>query len=224
MVRHLRAVPGASEFAIPDKIEYRTARNRSNVNQKDLTELGILGVLNEWEALSLETIHDRLQHNFGSYWTYSYGTLLPRVTQLEEDGYVDVAKGSDDSFPGDSVDGQTFEITPTGRERLQALLRQPLAALEDPTQRHKLMIKLGFIHHLPPDERTEELDSLIDRLHEFRREWVEALEAHDDETMEPFAAHGYRVRLIELSIEIIDTITRWLEDVRAEAQSASLET
>jgi DNA-binding PadR family transcriptional regulator len=147
--------------------------------------------------------------------------LVPAVSRLQEDGSVTIASDVDETFPGDADGSQAYAITDSGRERLQELLQRPVAALDDPTERHKLMIKLGFIHHLPPADRAGELDTLIDRFYGFRQEWTEALEAHDEATMAPFDAHGYRVKLVELSIEILDTIIRWLEEIRSDARPAS---
>jgi hypothetical protein len=36
------------------------------MDQQAITEIGVLGLLNEWEALTLEKIHERLQQNFGA--------------------------------------------------------------------------------------------------------------------------------------------------------------
>jgi len=180
------------------------------MTNRPLVELGILGLLNEWDQLSIDTIQDRLQHNFGSFWTFSYGALLPVVSELEEKGHVQPGADDGDAFRG-AEGSHPYEITEEGRNRLEDLLRQPLADVKDPQQRHKVIIKLGFIHHLPPEERTAEFDHLIDRFVTFRREWQEIRDEHDSTTMAEFDGHGYRVELIDLSIEMIDTLIDWLE-------------
>jgi len=185
---------------------------------RPLVEVAILGFLNEWNQLSIDTLSDRLRHNFGPFWTFGYGTLLPAVSELEDRGHVRLVTGGEDTFPeteeteaGTDESEYTYEITAEGRERLQELLRQPLADVEDPKQRYRVIIKLGFIHHLPPEDQAAEFGRLIDRFTTFRTEYEEVRDDHDRETMADFDRHGYRVELIDLSIEMIDTLVDWLE-------------
>lgn len=183
---------------------------------RPLVEVAILGFLNEWNQSSIDTIYERLKHNFGPFWTFGYGTLLPAVSELEENGHVRLVADGEDGFP-DAKEEYPYAITDAGRERLRELLTEPLADIEDPEQRYRVIIKLGFIHHLPPEEQAEEFDRLIDRFMSFRTEYEEIRDHHDPETMADFDRHGYRVELIDLSIEMIDTLVDWLERHREQA-------
>jgi len=177
---------------------------------RPLVEVAILGFLSEWNQSSIDTLYNRLKHNFGPFWTFGYGTLLPAVSELEKKGYVRLVADGEDGFP-DSKEKYPYAITEDGRDRLQELLGKPLADVTDPKQRYQVIIKLGFIHHLPPEEQVEEFGRMIDRFATFRGEWEEIRDQHDRETMADFDRHGYRVELIDLSIEMIDTLVDWLE-------------
>lgn len=166
------------------------------MEQRQLTELGVLGFLNEREA-SLGTIQDRFNHNFGRHQFAGHGVLEPALARLREQGHV---RGS-----------PTYRITESGRDRLRELLREPVSDVADPTQRPHLLVKLGFLHHLPPSEQDDEVARLEDQFHRARAEWIDVANAHGADE----AAHsGYRLELIELTIQLLDAQLEWIGELR----------
>lgn len=167
------------------------------MDHRELTELGVLGVVAEGAA-DVETIRERLQHVFGRYWSVSYGAIGPTVSRLLEAGYL--AKGEDDRYVA----------TQAGRDRLAALLREPVEDVADPTQQPQFVVKLGFLHHLPPAERSDELAALEDRFVRARERFADARTAHDEAVDEPV---GVRRDLQELTIRLLDVQLEWLREL-----------
>lgn len=173
------------------------------MEQRDLATLGILGVLAEKERETVQNIHDTLQHNFGRYWGASTGILGPTMTRLEERGHVELKL----------VDGTgTYQITESGGHRLQSLLREPLEDVSGSPLQAPLVMKFGFLHHLPPTEQRHEIDALTDQLRTARAELVDVRSRHktavDDER-----DTGYRGDLIRLRIFVLDALLEWLDTI-----------
>jgi DNA-binding PadR family transcriptional regulator len=178
------------------------------MDQRELASLAVLGVLAETEAATVDQIHNKLQHNFGRYWGASTGILIPTLSQLEDDGRVRSVS---------IKRGFGYEVTDDGRDRLRTLLEEPVEDLSHPSFRSHLMMKLGFLHHLPPETQRDELRSLEDQLHQARDRLLTINERHEAEK-EPSADTGYRSDMIDLRIRIIDAFLDWLETVRPEPQ------
>jgi len=173
------------------------------MDQRRLIELGVLGLLAEREA-SLDALRERFNHNFGRHQFAGYGTLRPTLDRLCEEGH---AAGAD-----------SYRITTAGRDRLRELLAEDVPAVDDPAHRPHLLIKLGFLHHLPPTRQDEELAALEDKFHAAREKWVEAAAVHDDPEVE-MGDTGYRRELIELTVDLLDTQLDWLGRLRASLEA-----
>ncbi len=175
-----------------------------------LAELGVLGILTE-ESADAETVRERLRHNFSRYWTAGYGALEPTLERLREDGHVaavtSVTAGRRET---------EYAITDDGRERLRTLLNEPIPEDEIPMGGPRLVLTLGFLHHLPADERSERFAALIDRFERARSRWNDVKTAHEETGAEPA---GYRRDLQELAIRLIDTYCLWLTDLRDELET-----
>lgn len=173
------------------------------MDQRSIASLGILSVLAEQESATIRDVHDRLRHSFGRYWGASTGVLGPTMTRLEENGYVELSLGDG---------GDPYRITDSGLERLRSLLREPLEDIEHSPLQPPLLMKLGFLHHLPLDEQRREIDRLTDRLRTARAELVDLRSVHerevDDET-----DTGYRGELIRLRILVFDAVLEWLDTI-----------
>ena len=127
----------------------------------------------------------------GSQWCHRFNPYL------RETGHV---RGS-----------RTYRITESGRDRLRKLVRERVSDVDDPGQRPHLLLKLGFLHHLPPSEQDEEVARLEDQFHRARAEWIEVANAHGADE----AVHsGYRLELIELTIQLLDTQLEWIGELR----------
>lgn len=166
------------------------------MEQRFVIKLGVLGFLNEGEA-TLKRIQERFNHRFGRHQFAGYGPLEPLMEHLREEEYV---RGSG-----------TYAITEPGREHLQTLLRERVSDVTDPNHRPHLLVKLGFLHHLSRSDQREELAHLEDQFSQARSEWIEAANAHDGGA----TTHSEeRLKLIDLTIQLIDTQLEWIRKHR----------
>ena len=173
------------------------------MDQRTIANLGILGVLAERESASIRDVHDTLRHSLGRYWGASTGVLGPTMTRLEENGHVELSLADG---------GDPYRITDSGVERLRSLLREPLEDVADAPLQAPMLMKLGFLHHLPLDEQRRELARLTDQLKTARAELVDLQSVHeaavDDET-----DAGYRFDLIRLRVFVLDAVIEWLDTI-----------
>lgn len=73
------------------------------------------------EPMTGYTIRQTIQEVLGQFWSESYGQIYPTLHRLVRAGLVAPdAQGR--------TSGTTFRITPAGRRRLRALLREPIPA------------------------------------------------------------------------------------------------
>lgn len=173
------------------------------MDQRTIASLCTLGVLAEEESATVQDVHDKLQHNFGRFWGASTGILGPTMTRLEESGHVELTL----------VDGVgTYRITESGFQRLESLLREPIEDVSSSPLQAPLVMKLGFLHQLPPAEQRAEIDALADRLRTARAELVDVKSMHETEVDEEHAT-GYRGDLIRLRIFVLDALLEWLDTI-----------
>ncbi|MDS0477008.1 hypothetical protein [Natrinema sp. 1APR25-10V2] len=178
------------------------------MNQRELATLGALGVLAEEETATVRAVHETLQHNFGNYWGASTGVLGPTMTRLEEAGHVGLTL----------TDGGTYRITESGIARLQSLLRDPVDGLSSSPLQPQLVMKLGFLHHLPLPEQREEIDALADRVRTAREELGDVKSIHEAE-VDDAVDTGYRGDLILLRIFVLDALLDWLDALEIDCVS-----
>jgi len=176
--------------------------------QRDsVIELGVLGLLAERDA-SPADLQDRFNHNFGRHQFVGRGRLDPTLARLRESDHVTAVH---------TAEAGTCSLTERGRDRLQTLLRGPVAAVDDPSHRPHFLVKLGFLHHLPPDEQAAELAHLEDQFHAARNEWLDIAATHREEV----STHdGYRLDLIELTADLLDAQLRWVRRLREDVEPA----
>lgn len=175
------------------------------MDTRELAELGVLGSLAEESPATRKGIQDRLQHSFGRYWGAGSGALWPAVDDLDEAGCLErlPPERSVDNHPGEA-----YALTDSGRERLGELVRQPVDDFGLGARSH-LMMKLGFLHHLPPDERAAELASLADAAQTARARLVEVRDDHDEQVAD-HDQYGFRRELLDLRLRILDVFLEWL--------------
>lgn len=173
-----------------------------------LAELGVLGMLAE-EPADERTVRERLRHNFSRYWTAGYGALDPTMERLRAGGHLEAVT----TVTAQGRRETEYAITDEGRDRLRTLLNESIPDDEIPMGGPRLVLTLGFLHHLSADERRDRLAALIDRFEEARSRWSDVKSTHEETLSGPT---GYRRDLQELSIRLIDTYLRWLADLRDE--------
>lgn len=176
--------------------------------QRDsVIELGVLGLLAERDA-SAADLQERFNHNFGRHQFVGRGRLDPTLARLRDRGHVT------DAY---AAEAGTCSLTERGRDRLQTLLREPVAAVDDPAHRPHFLVKLGFLHLLPAEEQAAELAHLEDQFHEARNEWLDIATMHREEV----APHGsYRMELVELTADLLDAQLRWVRRLRDQVEPA----
>lgn len=171
------------------------------MDQRELAEVGILGTLRDDDPATLEAIHSRLRENFQRYWGYGYGVLSPARDRLLETGHIEPVAAGD----------ERYAITTSGEDHLRDLLNQPLeeGVVIDIDQRHRLVIRVGFLHHLPREEQADMLSKMEDRLRTEREEWLARFSAAEDS----HETRGYRGDMADLIVRIIDSHLDWIEGV-----------
>lgn len=178
----------------------------TGMDQRDLASLGVLGVLAEEDGATIDRIHEKLKHNFGRYWGASTGILAPTLSALENDGLVELTRVEQ---------SWGYTLTAAGRERLRALLKQPVQDVSHELFHPHLLMKVGFAHHLPTADRRAEIAELQAQLREERDQIRTVQLEHDDAATEHT---GYRGDLFELQIRIIDTCSDWLAELTDDQQ------
>lgn len=173
------------------------------MDHREITTFGILGVLAEEESATIKDVRDALQHSFGNYWGASTGVIEPAMTGLETDGHVEVTL-----FDGVGA----YRITESGRERLRSLLREPVDGLSSSPLQPQLVMKLGFLHHLPLTVQRDEVSALTDRLRTARADLVDVESLHET-AVDEGTDTGYRGELIRLRIFVLDALLEWLDTV-----------
>lgn len=168
-----------------------------------LVELGVLGFLAE-ESADIRTVRERFKHNFGRYLTVSYGALGPAFERLEAADHVSMVSITDERRRTE------YEITERGRDRLRALLREPIPDEIGPARQPHLVVKVGFLHHLPEEERTDKLAALVDQFERARNRWMDVKATHTDAVSD---SPGYRRDLQELNVRLYDTYLEWLDEL-----------
>lgn len=177
-----------------------------------LAELGVLGLLAE-EPADRRTVRERLQHNVGRYWTAGYGALEPAFERLQAADRI--AMVSPTGADGERH-GIEYTITERGRDRLRELLKEPIPDDGIPTRQPQFMLKLGFLHHLPAADQTDQLALLADQFEQARNRWIDIKTRHEGAVSDP---PGYRRELQDLTIRLTDTYLEWLEELRHERES-----
>ncbi len=122
------------------------------------TELAVLGALSTG-AMSGYELRRAITEVLGHFWHESFGQIYPCLTALETTGAVRR------SGPG-RTSGTVFEMTPTGRTRLRALLAEPYPPAP---ARNGLLLRLFFGSELPPGAP----ESLLTQAQEAARESLE---------------------------------------------------
>ena len=181
------------------------------MHTNEIGEFGVLGVLAEGAA-DLETVHDRLQHTVGRYWTAGHGVLEPTLDRLRSAGHVAPV-----SADGGAETKTAFEITADGRDRLADLLRRPVPADAIVTRQPQFVLKMGFLHHLPAAEQADQLAALEDRVEQERNRWLDVIDRHAAASADP---PGYRRDLQDLTVRLYDTYREWLAGLGAPSQTA----
>jgi DNA-binding PadR family transcriptional regulator len=168
------------------------------MERRTLTELAFLSILAD-EPADLDAVRDRLTHVYGRHWPVSYGALEPAVSRLVEAGSLV------------RLDDGTYSPTESGRERLRDLASEPVEDVADPSQQPHLLVKVGSLHHLPPERRDEELAGLEDRLLQARDHYQDVQEAHAEAIDDPV---GYRRDLGALTARLLDEQLEWVRGLR----------
>jgi len=174
-----------------------------SMETRELAEIGILGALNERGELTQEEIKEFLQETFSEYWGYGSGVISPATQRLVDNDRIRRSVGNGGSK-------YEYEITEDGRKRLMDFLRDSIdVELIDLSTRHHLVIKLGFLHHLPEREQQSFFTSIDEKLRNELEKW-EAVQERFDSGED---ATGYRRDFVQLKIEILEVHLEWVDQL-----------
>jgi PadR family transcriptional regulator, regulatory protein AphA len=113
-----------------------------------------LGILTRGEATGYEIKKLVEDGGYQHFAEASFGSIYPALSQLTQDGLVQVRAEVQDKRP----DRKVYSITPAGRSEFLASLLKPMA--ED-RHRSPFMFAMLFSHLLPPERVTALLDGYI---------------------------------------------------------------
>jgi DNA-binding PadR family transcriptional regulator len=116
------------------------------------TEIAVLGALSV-EPMSGYAVRAAITETLGHFWSESFGQIYPALARLETEGHV--VRDADGR-----TSGSTFRLTRSGRDRLVALLHEPIAAAPP---RNGTLLRLFFGGLLGPGTCTEVVTAARDR-------------------------------------------------------------
>lgn len=90
------------------------------MSRQQTTELAVLGALSV-QPMSGYAVRAAITETLGHFWSESFGQIYPTLARLEAEALV--VRDADGK-----TSGSTFRLTPSGRERLVDLLREPITA------------------------------------------------------------------------------------------------
>jgi DNA-binding PadR family transcriptional regulator len=133
------------------------------MSRQPQTELAVLGALSV-QPMSGYAVRAAITDVLGHFWSESFGQIYPALARLEDGGLIE--RDADGK-----TSGSTYRLTRSGRERLVALLREPIPA---GPPRNGTLLRLFFGGLLGADEcrailseartRAEQQLALLDAL------------------------------------------------------------
>ena len=122
------------------------------MSRQSQTELAVLGALSV-EPMTGYALRQAITGTLGHFWSESFGQIYPTLARLEAEGLIAPrAEGR--------TSGQVFALTRTGRRRLVALLREPIAPAPP---RNGTLLRLFFADLLAPEDRRTLVEEARDR-------------------------------------------------------------
>jgi DNA-binding PadR family transcriptional regulator len=144
-------------------------------------------------------LHERAQEELGRIWYMGMSNVYGTLKELDEAGYV-ACTLDDESYPPRKV----YSITPRGRSRFLAWVREPVAAIRD--MRVEFLAKLYFFHTL----QLHDVGALLEGQERACRERLEALERDAERTEDPFerVVNAFRRQRIESTLGWLHRVER----------------
>jgi DNA-binding PadR family transcriptional regulator len=144
-------------------------------------------------------LHDRADEELGRIWYMGMSNVYGTLKQLEKDGHVE-ATLEDEGYPPRKV----YTITPSGRGRFLAWVREPVPAVRD--MRVEFLAKLYFFHALELEGLgallTGQKMACLGRLNELEKGAVDGGDVFDE------AVYAFRRRRIEATLAWLETVER----------------
>jgi DNA-binding PadR family transcriptional regulator len=174
-------------------------------------KIGFLGVLNERGPKTIDAVRNLLQHNFERHWGFSMGVVSSTVRDLEEAGYVEATVDADGEY--------VHRITPAGEEHLRERIRGVFRDedLFDFSNRHYVLITLGFLHHLPEDEQASVLDAVETQFAAELDHWTDVYATHERERDPVDDVVGYRRDLVRLNVTMLESLLEWVRGLEVKS-------
>lgn len=174
-------------------IDYRRASGLS-------PEFALLGLLEMAPAHGYE-LHQKLHDQLGEIWRASRSQTYNILTRLEEQGFIQGKTEEQASRPA----RRSFDLTPTGRERLETWLSTP-----SPPSTHAIrldfMSRLYFLYQRDPQAALAAAKSQAD-----------VVESHLEELTERQAGLGSALRFNQLGAELrirqLTSLLEWLREI-----------
>ncbi len=164
------------------------------------TDLAVLGALSVAPMTGYE-LRAAIAETLGHFWHESFGQVYPTLARLERDALVRRIG------PG-RTSGSRLEITDAGRERLRALLVEPIAS---PPPRNALLLRLFFGNHLPDGMAI----SLVEQARERALDHLARYAAVRAEPRGPEPGELYRSITLSYGEHLARAVVGWAEETLA---------
>ena len=171
-------------------------------------EFAILGLLHESPLHGYE-LKKRLDAVLGRMRAFSYGSLYPCLTKLEQAGYIT----RDESSTTGRRSKVVYKLTADGKEHFQALANEAGPSQWD---EDAFGVHFAFFAHTDADARMRILEGRRSRLEEQR----EGLRARLTRARE--ALDAYTLALQNHGLESVDREVRWLNELIAVERTGGL--
>ena len=144
-------------------------------------------------------LHDRADEELGRIWYMGMSNVYGTLKQLEKAGHVESTL-DDEGYPPRKV----YAITPAGRSRFFAWVREPVPAIRD--MRVEFLAKLYFFRTLKLDGRGE----LLEAQKGVCRERLDRLGRRAASRQDPFErmVDAFRRRRIEAALDWLELVER----------------
>ena len=162
----------------------------------------ILGLLH-FRDMHGYRIKELLESNFGHLWSVNFGQIYPALSDMREQGLVEMHEEAQDNAPARRV----YAITPEGRGEFQRWLAaspQRGQVLRDP-----FLLRLAFFNFGDPDRALELIDEQI-------ASYERQLDHRQDNADKRANADVYSRLLIDLGLDLNNMMLDWLRRAKKE--------
>ncbi len=170
------------------------------------TEFAILGLLSKAPSSGYDIkreVEERLSH----FWSESYGHIYPMLRRLHEKGLVETHLERQSGKP----DRKVYEITPAGRDALEAWFAEPPAPQRP---RNEILLRLFLGRHANPEFLIRDVRAQRERFEEARAR-LAAVQERIGAERDPHPDRLYWELTLSYGLDAFEALIRWGRETEA---------